>query len=127
MTDHHQTTELDNHTRTDVVAASLAVLVRALQEAGVPQPVAMACLRDAPDKIEAALTRGAGALIVYHLSKDQPRGIVSDQTARLEAFTAEARARDVPLFGLNPHLVARLALAMRADSEPAPRAHSANH
>jgi hypothetical protein len=114
-------------TRTDVVAASLAVLVRALQEAGVPQPVAMACLRDAPDKIESALTRGAGALIIYRLSKDQPHGIVSDQTARLEAFTAAARAKNIPLFGLNPHRIAMIATALRLDSRAEPHIASTKH
>ncbi|WPZ30304.1 hypothetical protein T8A63_04385 [Sulfitobacter sp. OXR-159] len=122
MSDQNDKVETDAATRADVVAASLAMLVRALYEAGVSQPVAMNCLRNAPDMIEAALTRGAGALIVYRLNPDAPRGIVSDRQVRLEAFTAEARAKNAPLFGLNPHRVARLAAAVRADSCPEPHA-----
>jgi len=127
MSDQNNQTTLESQIRVDVVAASLAVLVRALHEAGVTQPLAMACLRDAPDKIEAALTRGAGAMVVYRLNKDGPCGIVSDQSERLEAFTAGARAANAPLFGLNPHRIALIATAVRLDSTPEPHIVSTKH
>lgn len=127
MSDQQSQSLIDTHTRQDVVAASLAVLVRALHEAGVPKALAMDCLRDAPDKIEAALTRGAGALIIYRLNADGPRGIVSDQDKRLEAFTARARADNAPLFGLNPHRIAMIATAVRLDSRAEPHATATKH
>ncbi len=102
--------------RADVVTASLAVLVRAMKDNNVGDEAAMACLRDAPDKIEAALTRGCGALVIYRLDPDAPRGIVGTADTRLAAFVDEARGAGVPVIGLNPDLVAQLALAMGGDA-----------
>lgn len=118
---------IDAQTRADVVTASLAALVREMHNAGISEPVAMACLRDAPEKIEAALTRGAGALVVYRMDADSPRGIVSDQDSRLNAFTAEARAQNAPLFGLNPYRIAVLAKALQAESAATPHAVPTHH
>lgn len=104
---------VDAQTRADVVTASLASLIRAMRESNVSEAAAMACLRDAPDKIEAALTRGAGALVVYRLDRDGPRGIVGDQDDRLNRFADAAIAENVPLVGLNPYRIAQMALAMQ--------------
>ncbi|MFV0515044.1 MAG: hypothetical protein ACK5MY_15665 [Jhaorihella sp.] len=104
---------VDAQTRADVTTAALAVLVDALRRMGAPDSVALACLRDAPEKIEAALTRGRGALVLYRLNSTDPRGIVTDDAARLSAF-AEAAAKDgAEALGLNPHRIACLALAAR--------------
>lgn len=104
---------IDAQTRADVVTAALCVLVDALRRNGASDRAALTCLRDAPDKISAALTQGRGALVLYRIAPADPRGIVTDDTARLTAF-AEAAARDgLEVIGLNPHRIACLALAAR--------------
>lgn len=95
--------------RADVVAACLAVLVRELHGLGLKREVALALLRDFPDRIEAALTRGPRALILFRLDRKNPASIVSDDDERLERFTAEAEAAGAGLLGLNPYHVAFLA------------------
>jgi len=95
--------------RADVVAACLAVLIRELHSLGLKREVALAVLRDAADRIDAALTRGPRALVLYRLDRKAPVGIVSDDDARLATFTAEAEASGAGLIGVNPYRVAVLA------------------
>lgn len=102
---------MSNEQRGAVVAACLAVLTREIYAAGMDRDVALALLRDAPEKIEAALSRGFRALVVYRLDGDgrNARGLVSDRPERLQAFEAQARQDRAPLVGINPALVADLA------------------
>ncbi|TGN54892.1 hypothetical protein E4L95_15260 [Paracoccus liaowanqingii] len=102
-----------NEQRGAVVAACLAVLTREIYAAGVDRDTALALLRDAPDKIEAALTRGFRAMVVYRLDGRKARGLVSDQDDKLRAFEAQARQDRAPLVGINPTLVADLAAVAR--------------
>ena len=95
--------------RPHVVAACLAVLTREIHCAGVEQHDALDLLRDAPDKIEAALTRGPGALVVYRLDPNGARGVVTDSQSRLERFVAAAEHESAPLFGFCPAAIAELA------------------
>ena len=104
---------MNNEQRGAVVAACLAVLTREIYAAGVDRDTALALLRDAPDKIEAALSRGFRALVVYRLDGRNARGLVSDSDERLKAFEAMARRDRAPLVGINPTLVADLALVAR--------------
>lgn len=76
--------------RTNVVAACLAVLTREMHAAGLDKQDAFDLLRDAPDKIEAALTRGPSALVVYRLDQAGARGVVTAVESRLNQFTAVA-------------------------------------
>lgn len=101
--------------RADVVAACLAVLIRELHSLGLKREVALAVLRDAADRIDAALTRGPRALVLYRLDRKAPVGIVSDDDARLTTFTAEAEASGAGLVGLNPYRVAVLAAKAKAE------------
>lgn len=101
--------------RADVVAACLAVLIRELHSLGLKREVALAVLRDAADRIDAALTRGPRALVLYRLDRKAPVGIVSDDDARLATFTAEAEALGAGLVGLNPYRVAVLAAKAKAE------------
>lgn len=101
--------------RADVVAACLAVLIRELHGLGLKRKTALEVLRDAPDRIDAALTRGPRALVVYRLDLKAPVGIVSDDDARLAAFTAEAETSGAGLIGLNPYRVALLAAQAKAE------------
>jgi len=96
-----------------VIAACVTVLTRQIHAAGMDRAAALEVLRDAPDKIDAALTRGARALIVYRMDGNKPAGIVSDNDARLERFTADAESNDAPMIGLNPYLVACMAAEMQ--------------
>lgn len=106
----------DAKERHDVTAACLAVLVRYAADAGMTQDATARTLRDAPDKIAAALTRGHKAVVLYRLDPGGARGIVSDRDAALEAFVAEANRDQAPLVGLNPTKVAALAWLMNADA-----------
>lgn len=109
---------IDAQTRADVATAALAVLVDALRRVGATDSAALTALRDAPEKIDAAITRGRGALVLYRIDPTGPRGIVTDDDARLRAF-AEAAARDgAEVLGLNPSRIACLALAARGASTP---------
>lgn len=101
--------------RADVVAACLAVLIRELHGLGLKREVALAVLRDAADRIDAALTRGPRALVLYRLDRKAPVGIVSDDDARLATFTAEAEASGAGLIGVNPYRVAVLAAKAKAE------------
>lgn len=100
---------MSNEQRGAVVAACLAVLTREIYAAGMDRDVALALLRDAPEKIEAALSRGFRALVVYRLDGRNARGLVSDRPERLQAFEAQARQDRALLVGINPALVADLA------------------
>ncbi|MFV1530220.1 MULTISPECIES: hypothetical protein [unclassified Phaeobacter] len=95
--------------RTHVVAACLAVLTREVHGAGLEKHDALDLLRDAPDKIDAALTRGPRALVVYRLDRRGARGVVSDSESRLGQFTAAAEQEGAPLFGFCPGAIAELA------------------
>ena len=64
-----------NEERGAVVAACLAVLTREFHSAGMDRDTALALLRDAPDKIDAALTRGFRAMVVYRLDGAKARGL----------------------------------------------------
>lgn len=101
--------------RTDAVAACLAVLIRELHSLGLNRKVALAVLRDAADRIDAALTRGPRALVIYRLDRKAPVGIVSDDDARLATFTADAEASGAGLIGINPYRVAVLAAQAKAE------------
>lgn len=100
---------MSNEQRGAVVAACLAVLTREIYAAGMDRDTALALLRDAPEKIEAALSRGFRALVVYRLDGRNARGLVSDRPEKLQAFEAQARQDRAPLVGINPALVADLA------------------
>lgn len=102
-----------------VIAACLTVLVREFYAAGLKRRSAMELLRDASDRIDAALTRGSRALVLYRLDKEKPTGIVSDDDQRLHRFERAAYADGVPLTGINPYLVAQV--ASEATGRPAPQ------
>lgn len=95
--------------RTHVIAASLALLIREMKYADTPDAVAFKVLREAPDKIEAALSRGSKALVFYRIDQDTARGIVSDQDDRLERFARSAQAEGATVLCFNPSLIATLA------------------
>lgn len=95
--------------RAHVVAACLAILTREFHSAGLDTQDALDLLRDAPDKIDAALTRGPRALVVYRLDRAGARGLVSESDSRLNHFTAVAEQDGAPLFGLCPAAIADLA------------------
>ena len=95
--------------RSNVVAACLAVLTREMHGAGLDKQDAYDLLRDAPDKIDAALTRGPRALVVYRLDRAGARGMVSAVESRLNHFTAVAEQEGAPLFGFCPGAIAELA------------------
>lgn len=95
--------------RKHVVTACLTVLTREVHAAGLGTQDALDLLRDAPDKIEAALTRGPRALVVYRLDKHGARGMVSDSDSRLQHFAAVAEQNGALLFGLCPAAIAELA------------------
>jgi hypothetical protein len=95
--------------RTHVVAACLTVLTREVHSAGFEANDALDLLRDAPDKIDAALARGPGSLVVYRLDKNGARGVVSDSASRLNHFVAVAEQDGAPLFGFCPAAIAELA------------------
>ncbi len=98
--------------RDAVITACLAVLVREAHAAGVNRSAVMKVLRNAPDQIDAAMTRGSRALVIYRLDAENPAGIVSDNDSRLERFTTAAESDGAPLVGLNPHLIARMAAGL---------------
>lgn len=102
-----------NEERGAVVAACLAVLTREIYAAGMDRDTALTLLRDAPDKIEAALARGFRAMVVYRLDGAKARGLVTDRDDKLQAFEAQARQDRAPLVGINPTLVADLAAVAR--------------
>lgn len=99
--------------RAHVVAACLAILTREFHSAGLDTQDALDLLRDAPDKIDAALTRGPRALVVYRLdragARGMARGMVSESDSRLSHFTAVAEQDGAPLFGFCPAAIADLA------------------
>ncbi len=95
--------------RSYVVAACLAVLVREVHGAGLKSQDSLDLLRDAPDQIAAALSRGPGALVVYRLDRRGARGGVSDSESRLNYFVAVAEQDGAPLFGFCPAAIAELA------------------
>lgn len=95
--------------RTHVVAACLTVLAREVGHAGIETQEALDLLRDAPDKIVAALTRGPASLVVYRLDPIGARGIISNNDAKLRRFVAAAEQYNAPLFGFCPAVVAELA------------------
>jgi hypothetical protein len=90
--------------RQHVVAAGLAVLVREAHDSGLTREEALTLMRDAPDKIEAALGRGARALVVYRLG-DGARGIVSESDDKLGAFVDAAWREGCAVVGLNPAVI----------------------
>ncbi|WP_195818727.1 hypothetical protein [Roseobacter sp. MH60115] len=95
--------------RTHVIAASLALLVREMKYANTLDAIAFKVLREAPDKIDAALSRGPKALVFYRIEQDKARGIVSDQEDRLERFARSAHADGATVLCFNPSLIAALA------------------
>ena len=95
--------------RAHIVAACLAVLTREVHGAGLEKHDALDLLRDAQDKIDAALSRGPSALVVYRLDRRGARGVVSDSESRLGHFTAAAEQEGAPLFGFCPGAIAELA------------------
>lgn len=95
--------------RMHVTAACLTILTREVYGAGLETQDALDLLRDAPDKIGAALTRGPGALEVYRLDKLGARGIMTDSDSRLNHFIAVAEQEDAPIFGFCPAAIAELA------------------
>lgn len=95
--------------RTYVVAASLALLVREMKVAETPDAIAFKTLAEAPDKIDAALTRGAKALVLYKIAGTAVRGIVSDEDAKLEDFARSAHTEGANVLCFNPTLIAALA------------------
>ncbi|WP_291733744.1 hypothetical protein [Leisingera sp. F5] len=99
-----------NHT----IAACLTVLTREIHTAGIETQDALDLLRDAPDKIEAALTRGRCALVIYRLDKSGARGVVSDKDSRLNHFVAVAEQEGAPLLGFCPGAIAELAVLVGA-------------
>lgn len=118
---------MTNEERGAVVAACLAVLTREIYAAGVDRDTALALLRDAPDKIDAALSRGFRAMLVYRLDGRKARGLVSDRDDKLRAFEAQARQDRAPLVGINPTLVADLAAVAREHATLTTGAHHAVH
>lgn len=98
-----------NQNRTNVVAASLALLIREMKVAETPDAVAFKALAAAPDKIDAALTRGPKALVFYRVSSDNVRGIVSDRDDKLEEFARKANAEGASVLCFNPTLIAAIA------------------
>lgn len=100
--------------RRNVVAACLAVLTREVCGASIEKKAAFDLLRDAPDKIESALTRGQNALVVYRLDPQGARGIVSDNERRLRSFTDTADRDGAPLFGFCPGTIAEIATCIQA-------------
>lgn len=118
---------MTNENRGAVVAACLAVLTREIYAAGVGRDVALSLLRDAPEKIEAALSRGFRAMVVYRLDGQNARGLVSDRDEKLRAFEAQARQDRAPLVGINPTLVADLAAVARDHAALAMGAQYAVH
>jgi hypothetical protein len=100
--------------RTHVVAACLTILTREVHAAGLETQDALDLLRDAPDKLEAALTRGPGALVVYRLDRDGARGLVSDCNARLTQFADAAERDGASLWGVCPAAVAGVAAYVSA-------------
>lgn len=95
--------------RAHVVAACLALLTREFHSTGLETQDALDLLRDAPDKIDAALSRGPRALVVYRLDGRGARGLVSDSESRLNQFVAVAEQDGAPLFGFCPAVIAELA------------------
>lgn len=95
--------------RTNVVAASLALLIREMKVAETPDSIAFKVLAAAPDKIDAALTRGPKALVFYRVSGDNVRGIVSDRDDQLEEFARKANAEGASVLCFNPTLIAAIA------------------
>lgn len=95
--------------RDAAVAVCLLLLVRELHAAGVKRAAVLDVLRDAPDRIEAALTRGPEALVLYRLDGATPAGMVGTDDDRLNRFVADAEAAGAPLLGLNPSTVADMA------------------
>lgn len=100
--------------RSHVVAACLTLLTREAHAAGLETQDALDLLRDAPDKIDAALTRGPRALVVYRLDQTGARGVVSESDSRLSHFTAVAEQDGAPLFGFCPAAIAELATHLDA-------------
>ncbi|PSL21106.1 hypothetical protein [Shimia abyssi] len=100
--------------RAHVVAACLMVLTHEVYNAGLETQTALDLLRDAPDKIEAALTRGSRALVVYRLDKHGARSIVGESDARLKHFVATAEQSHAPMFGFCPAAIAEVANCIEA-------------
>lgn len=95
--------------RTHVVAASLALLIREMKAAETLDAIAFKALAKAPDRIDAALTRGPKALVLYRIAQTEVRGVVSDQDGKLEEFARSAHAEGVSVLCFNPSLIAALA------------------
>lgn len=100
--------------RSHVVAACLVVLTSEVHRAGLETQDALDLLRDAPNKIAEALSRGPGALVVYRLDRHGARGVVSDSESRLKHFVAVAEQDGAPLFGFCPTTIAELASCIDA-------------
>ncbi|GIT86984.1 hypothetical protein [Roseobacter sp. OBYS 0001] len=113
MKDFHSPTALigqaTKQNRMHVVAASLALLIRELKVAETPDAIAFKALAEAPDKIEAALTRGPDALVFYKIADGEIRGIVTDHGDKLEVFARKAQAEGANVLCFNPSLIATLA------------------
>ncbi|MBO9434519.1 hypothetical protein J7394_09905 [Ruegeria sp. R13_0] len=84
-------------------------LAREVGHAGIETQEALDILRDTPDKVEAAVTCGPDALVVYRLDPNGARGIVSNKDAKLRRFVAAAEQDNAPLFGFCPAVVAEFA------------------
>lgn len=109
--------------RADVVAGCLAVLIAETRRIGLRQDLAFRLLRDAPARIDDALSKGPRALVVYRLDRAAPVALVSDDEGRLQRFVARADDRGAGVLGLNPaRIAAALAQAGGAglNSAPAP-------
>ncbi len=101
--------EAAQFSRSHIMAACLAVLVQEVHGAGLDTQDALDLLRDAPDKIDATLSRGPGALVVYRLDRRGARGVISDSESGLDHFVAVAKKDGAPLFGFCPAAIAELA------------------
>jgi len=102
----------DPYMRAQVAMAALAMLSREMKDAGTPDAIAIETLRAAPDKIDAALTRGRRALVFYQVDATTARGIVSDDDAKLEKLARLAHAAGSRVLCFNPALIAGLAAAI---------------
>jgi len=92
-----------------VAVASMVMLIREMKLAGTPEAAAAEIMETAPDKIDAALTRGRQALVFYQVDARGARGIVSDDEAKLDAFARRAHAAGSRVLCFNPTLAAALA------------------
>ena len=67
---------LEPYMRIQVITAALAMRSREMKDAGTPDAIVIQVWRTAPAKIDAALTRGRDALVLYRVDATIARGIV---------------------------------------------------